>query len=60
MSLYRLQLADVVAVLAALALLVVMAVDWYSTVDAEEARRQQELATPSGATGGEVDRMIVV
>ena len=38
-NLARLQRADVVAVLAALVLLVVMAMDWYSTVNAEEARR---------------------
>ena len=58
MNLARLQRADVVALLAGLALLVVMAMDWYSTVDAEEARRQQELAQPEGALAGEVERKI--
>ena len=58
MNLARLQRADVVAVVAGLVLLVVMAMDWYSTVDADEARRQQELAQPEGALAGEVERRI--
>src|SRR3712207_8055235 len=50
--------ADVIAVLAGLVLLAVMAMDWYSTVNAEEARRQQDLAQPEGALAGEVERRI--
>jgi hypothetical protein len=41
MTFQRLRLADWVALLAALALLLVMALDWYSTVEGREARRIQ-------------------
>ena len=58
MNLARLQRSDVLAVLPGLVLLVVMAVDWYSTVDADEARRVQELAQPEGALAGEVERRV--
>jgi hypothetical protein len=55
----RLQRADVAALVAAFALLFVMAMDWYSTVNAEEGRRQQELADPQGrAEGGEIPRAV--
>jgi hypothetical protein len=55
----RLQRADVVALLAAFALLFVMAADWYSTVNAEEGRRLQENADPQGrAEGGEIPRAV--
>jgi hypothetical protein len=54
----RLLRADAVAMIAALALLFVMAVDWYSTALGEEARRQEKLAQPQGAAGGEVERRI--
>ena len=56
MNLERLLRGDVVAAVAALVLLFVMALDWYSTVEAKEARRIEELAQPSGATAGEVER----
>ena len=48
--------AHVVAFVAALALLFVMAMDWYSTTIGEEARRIEELSQPEGALGGEVER----
>jgi hypothetical protein len=54
----RLLRADAVAMVAALALLFVMALDWYSTNLGEEARRQERLAQPHGATGGEIAREV--
>jgi hypothetical protein len=48
--------AHVVAFIAAIALLFVMALDWYSTTIGEEARRIEELSQPEGALGGEVER----
>jgi hypothetical protein len=54
----RLQRPDVVAVVASLALLLVMAADWYSTVHGEEARRVQDASDPQGALGGEAERKI--
>ena len=56
MTLERLLAADVVAMVAALALLFVMGVDWYSTGAGEEARRIERITEPSGALGGEVSR----
>ena len=58
MTFTRLLRADAVAMIAALALLFVMALDWYSTNLGEEARRQEKLAQPKGAAGGEIDRRI--
>ena len=59
MNLARLQRADVIALVAGVVLLLVMAMDWYSTVDAEEGRRQQENADPQGrALGGEIPRAL--
>ena len=58
MSFARLQRADVAAMVAAFALLFVMALDWYSTVAAEEARRLEEITEPRGAQGGEVGRAV--
>jgi drug/metabolite transporter (DMT)-like permease len=46
------------AFLAALALLFVTAMDWYSTTSGEEARRIEELSDPEGAAGGEVEREV--
>jgi hypothetical protein len=57
-SFARLQRSDVVALLAAFALLFVMALDWYSNVNAEEGRRQEKLADPQGGAAGEVERQI--
>jgi hypothetical protein len=55
----RLRTADWVAMLAAVALLVVMAVDWYSTVQGEGARRIERLSDdPAQGLGGEIERRI--
>ena len=58
MSFARLRASDWVAFIAAIALLFVMALDWYSTVAGEEARRIEGLSDPVGALGGEVDRQV--
>jgi hypothetical protein len=58
MTFARLRAADWVALLAALALLLITAADWYGTATGEEARRIQGLANPSGALGGEVAREV--
>lgn len=48
-----------VAGIGALALLLVMAMDWYSTATGDEARRIERLTeNPSGAEGGEIDRRL--
>ena len=44
--------ADVVAAVAALVLLFVMALDWYSSTVGEEARRIEKLSEPEGAAAG--------
>jgi hypothetical protein len=54
----RLQRSDAVALLAAFALLFVMALDWYSTVDAEEGRRIENLSDPQGGAAGEIERRL--
>lgn len=54
----RLTSGDVIAVAAALALLLVMAMDWYSTKAGEEARRIEGISEPQGALGGEVEREV--
>lgn len=58
MSFDRLLRADWVAMAAALVLLFVMAMDWYSTVSGEEARRIEAISDPSGGAGGEVERRL--
>jgi hypothetical protein len=57
-SFTRLRAAHWVAFLAALALLFVTAMDWYSTTTGDEARRIEELAEPEGAAGGQVEREV--
>ncbi len=57
MTFSRLLRADVVAALAAVVLLFVMALDWYSTVTGERARFRQEQAQPEGALAGEPARV---
>jgi len=52
----RLLRADAVAMIAALALLFVMALDWYGSTIGDEARRQEELAQPEGAEAGQIER----
>jgi hypothetical protein len=58
MTFARLRAADWVALLAAFALLLLTAADWYGTSVGDEARRIQGLADPSGALGGEVAREV--
>jgi hypothetical protein len=58
MSFVRLGRADAVAMVAALALLFVMAADWYSTTSGEAARRTEEITEPRGAEAGEIARGI--
>lgn len=58
MTFARLLRADAVAMIAALALLFVMALDWYSTNTGDEARRQEKLAQPQGAEAGEIERRV--
>lgn len=58
MTFTRLLRADAVAMIAALLLLFVMALDWYTTNLGEEARKQEKLAQPRGGAGGEIDRKI--
>lgn len=53
MSFLRLTRGHLVAALAALALLVVMAGDWYTTAQGEESRRIERLAEPEGTEGPE-------
>jgi hypothetical protein len=57
-SFSRLRGWDWVAFVAALALLFVTAVDWYSTATGDEARRIEQLSQPDGALGGEVEREV--
>jgi hypothetical protein len=54
----RLTRGHVVALVAALALLLAMALDWYGTDAGDDARRIEQQATPSGALSGEVDREV--
>ena len=58
MTFERLRLADWVALVAALALLLVMALDWYSTPMGREARRIEQQNQPHGALGGEIAREV--
>jgi hypothetical protein len=53
MSFTRLRLADWVAFVAALALLLVMATDWYTTKAGAEYRRDAGLAIPGSQTHGQ-------
>jgi len=52
-SFLRLTRGDALAALAALALLMVMAGDWYTTAQGEESRRIERLAEPDGTEGPE-------
>lgn len=53
------RLGHAIALLGALALLFVMAMDWYSTAQGDEARRIESITeNPSGAEAGEVDRRL--
>jgi VIT1/CCC1 family predicted Fe2+/Mn2+ transporter len=57
-SVGRLRAAHWAAFVAALALLFVTAMDWYSTTGGDEARRIEELSDPEGAAGGEIEREV--
>ena len=50
MTFNRLLRSDAVAMVAALALLLVMAVDWYSSTVGERAREVEKLSEPTGGT----------
>jgi hypothetical protein len=52
----RLTRGDWLAAVAALALMLVMALDWYSTDAGVDARRIEQRPAPRGALAGEVDR----
>jgi hypothetical protein len=54
----RLTRGDLVAWFAALALLFVTAMDWYSTKTGEEARGIEKLSQPHGAQGAEIERRV--
>jgi hypothetical protein len=54
----RLTIGDAIAWLAALALLLLTAVDWYGTVQGNEARQIQHQVSPQGALGGDVARNV--
>ena len=58
MTFARVLAADVVAMVAALALLFVLGLDWYSTRAGDEARRIERSTQPRGALGGEVPREV--
>jgi hypothetical protein len=58
MTFERLRVADWVALAAALVLLLVMALDWYSTPMGREARRIQQQNPVHGALGGDVAREV--
>src|SRR5215208_1777391 len=54
----RLTRGDWVAAVAALALLLVMAMDWYTTEAGNQARKDEKQIQPRGATAGEVGRAL--
>lgn len=53
------RLGHAIALVGALALLLVMSMDWYSTAQGDEARRIESITdNPSGAEAGEIDRTL--
>lgn len=58
MTFARLRASHWAAFLAALVLLFVTSMDWYSTTAGDEARRLEELSEPGGAAAGEVEREV--
>ncbi len=53
------RLGHAIALIGALALMLVMAMDWYSTEQGDEARRIESITdNPSGAEAGEIDRRL--
>jgi hypothetical protein len=57
-SFERLNRWDWVALIAALALLFTMGVDWYSTVQGEEARRIERIEDPNTGPSGQIGREV--
>lgn len=58
MRLERLARGHVVAAVAALALLLIMAMDWYGSHEADQARQIESTANTRGAEAGEVGRAV--
>lgn len=58
MSMARLSRGDWIAWLAALALLLVMSVDWWGTTLGDDFRRTESIAPTSGAESGEIGRQV--
>ena len=58
MTFERLNRWDWVALLAALALLFTMGVDWYSTLQGEEARRIERIEDPNAGASGQIGREV--
>jgi hypothetical protein len=58
MTFERLRPADWVALVAAIALLFTMALDWWTTPQGQEDRRIENLNQPQGALGGEIPREV--
>lgn len=58
MSLQRLNRGDWIAWLAALALLIVMSLDWWGSTLGDDFRRTESLAPTNGAEAGEVGRKL--
>jgi hypothetical protein len=58
MTFARLTRGHVVALVAALALMLVMALDWYGTSAGDDAHRIDQQTQPRGALAGEVDRAV--
>lgn len=58
MSMDRLSRGDWIAWLAALALLLVMSVDWWGTTLGDDFRRTESIAPTSGAESGEIGRQV--
>jgi len=54
----RLIAAEALAMVTALALLVAMSADWYSTHQGDEARRIERSTAPKGGAGGQISRAL--
>ncbi len=58
MTFERLIAADALAMVAALALLLAMGADWYSSHGGDEARRIERSTDPKGGAGGQISRAL--